>query len=122
MIKASELRIGNWVSNGEIPTKIDGLNKSAYLDPDGVWYYFGSIYPIPINETWLIRIGFNKESKPSSALEAFRVYTKDIIVYNTSHGHFWLNKSYGWFDEPVYVHQLQNLYYALTGDELISIK
>lgn len=110
MIDARELRIGNWVFNKATERK---QIKEVYSDC--------SIYdPIPLTEEWLIRAGFeiayssnfrlkfdhpkftecgfDYSHVPDKSMEGFRYY-----------GHYIKIK---------WVHQLQNLFFCLSGEEL----
>lgn len=125
-MKASELRIGNWIKSqfGGIQQAVDvmcdGINT---LKHEGINYEF--IEPIPLTEEWLLKFGFQKDDNGC--------YWVNLLTH-----YFELEKSdCFWF--PVYaqipefshekeqrvslnciehVHQLQNLYFALTGEEL----
>ncbi len=110
MIEAKELRIGNWFVNhlnqleqvGQIRwLAIYMVNKSALID----------IKPIPLTEEWLIKFGFK--------------LSKDGKYYNGRDSPiFWVyGNQYGMSGLPLstsfsHVHSLQNLYFALTGEEL----
>lgn len=92
-----ELRIGNYVNIEDTILRID-LQEL---------YYNSSIMtPIPLTEEWLLKFGFEK------AYETCYQY-KDFI----------LNDKFIMMDIDItiqlkHVHQLQNLYFALTGEEL----
>ena len=104
-MKANELRIGNWVSNGEIEFQI--TSKDIYHRDVRVYGSF--IKGIPITPEWLERVGF--VSKPNNLFILGKIELRyyrgrsDVLVRG-------INVSYK------YVHQLQNLYFALTGEEL----
>ena len=110
-MKAQELRIGNLV-------KIEGENHKLYdifgtgqigTVRLGINYMsnIGEIEPIPLTEEWLVKFGF----KPLS-----NDWQKDGIIIHTRKRGYVLRKSV-----PIvkYVHNLQNLYFALIGKELI---
>jgi hypothetical protein len=71
--------------------------------------------PIPLTEEWLIKFGFTEEYR-SKMHSTF--YTENLSYY------FWYEnkRQYASFKGTdivcQYVHQLQNLYFALTGEEL----
>ena len=72
--------------------------------------------PIPLTEEWLIKFGFEMVQMDSNSGK-YEVYSKYKLTYNTFHGWWLFNKRLD--RTPVkYVHQLQNLYFALTGEEL----
>ena len=100
-MKASELRIGNYVYVEHDKNNLELLK----FDFESGWY-MEYIKPIPLTEEWLLKFGFEK------AYETCYQY-KDFI----------LNDKFIMMDIDItiqlkHVHQLQNLYFALTGEEL----
>ena len=96
-MKPNELRIGNWVKNGnayEAQVTIEILKVAKIFNP------------IPLTEEWLLKFGFKPFVKDWSL--------HGVVIHTRKRG-FVLRKSV-----PIiqYVHQLQNLYFALTGEEL----
>jgi hypothetical protein len=130
-MKATELRIGNYYQyagdNGIIYTQVKEIkyNQFGLLgDFDGT--NFEICKPIPLTEEWLLKFGF--ENLPTD--EPFFKRHK-IEVFKFSKGNFFLlggnNTNYGiglhniWQGMEIniqHVHELQNLYFALTGEEL----
>lgn len=117
-MKASELRIGNLILvDGKID-EITGIKKSTVFFSDGFQMFIaGGIEPIPLTEEWLIKFGFNKTVDHPRR----KLYEHDDICP------LWFSDKQGITDfyasgvrisECKYVHQLQNLYFALTGEEL----
>ena len=126
MINHTELRCGNKVhiSGKEYPNE-------RLVATVGEIHYFGStlecdfgegeedcdidhedLIPIPLSEEWLIRAGFEKYSD-----KEFYIYTSkenEVRFYKSDSD--W-NLAY-FITETRYVHQLQNLYFWLTGEEL----
>jgi hypothetical protein len=125
-MKANELRIGNWYyTNDGKPEQIDGHGISQFQDGEVLGEVNDFIKPIPLTEEWLLRFGFTKG------------YTKwgynipDWMFDITAFIGIGLNGNKQWFNlycvngetkqviqSIYYVHQLQNLYFALTGQEL----
>lgn len=122
-MKANELRIGNWVRH---------YNSWSYRQPDQGpflefdfqwddrdWYGVGEacmeidkIEAIPITPEWLKKFGFEYEKQTVGGWERWE--NKRIKL---------LDKKFTWgigeYSPYIqYVHQLQNLYFALTGEEL----
>jgi hypothetical protein len=131
MIKATELRIGNYITYQGKQITVEGVSVSGYIyhskgQFDGS---IGSAYvpfePIPLTEDWLVRFGFEKEVKQSDSVYiSDNVYRLNIFEYATSCGT--MNLEIDYYDQHAsfttnikYVHQLQNLYFYLTGEELI---
>jgi len=106
MVQANELRIGNYISyKNERWIKV-GYHEIRYA----VLYPDTSYYPIPLTFEILEKAGFELQIGMMS-------WEKEgvIICYETIANFFRL---YPMTNRINYVHQLQNLYYALTGEEL----
>lgn len=102
MIQANELRIGNWVSIGEMSYR--PLNK---VIPE----LCSSYEPIELTPEILIDCGFEK------GLDHFW-YSPNIEIGVLFHDSG-LTVTTQSVSRPVtHLHQLQNLYFALTGEEL----
>lgn len=120
-MKASELRIGNYVKCEcldfeEDYIQLDNIHQKGTIKNDNP-YSIVELKPIPLTEEWLIKFGF-------------KIYGKDDIPNSPSDwnwGKIGFNISLTYETKKVqytninleYVHQLQNLYFALTGQELI---
>jgi hypothetical protein len=117
-MKASELRIGNWVSNyKDTPTQIlEWTGNEAYLTKGRKAYGIKTSSPIPLTEDWLVRFGFEKIEEEEFEIELL----SNRISVNISHWTYQIGYSIYWTNEIEiqHVHQLQNLYFALTGEEL----
>lgn len=133
-MKANELRIGNLVKSGKgiylVSTisefeimVLKSVKDGEYIECSNVIYQ-----PIPLTEEWLIKFGFERQvgtkgcnewilkewsiedrSEESDSflkdnpdiIDCFGVWRWDVYLHDIKH-----------------VHQLQNLYFALTGEEL----
>jgi len=118
------LRIGNWYNQFGNEHQVDGsIIQSLQDSPDSqIW-----CKPIPLTEEWLLKFGFTRQTAPNnlpcSDFGRFRIYwpsnSKNASL------HFRPNET-EWFpfiiNKIEYVHQLQNLYFALTGEELTLIE
>jgi hypothetical protein len=110
-----ELRIGNYIQHIEDKTmsSIDMFYGSEiYIDEWGCGTTeLKECEPIPLTEEWLLKFGFKKYGKT------------ELFKKNSFTLKFWDNKLY-WNDyrwssnELKHVHQLQNLYFAITREEL----
>jgi len=123
-MKASELRIGNWINfNNKIGGQVHGvdINGNYQITPlffrgEREDFEINNYYrPIPLNEEWLLKFGFEKRS---------HLYSVDIdrynkINYNSDQKIFFSGQlGFSIQHDIQYVHQLQNLYKALTNEEL----
>ena len=122
-MNAKELRIGNLVykslksGNGRKIECKTNMHDLLRIEEDRIFNY----EPIEITEEWLLKFGFENVHTDW--------FYKDIVKTNSyqfcfniclSNGKITLDSG---FDENSiiklkYVHQLQNLYFALTGAEL----
>ena len=124
-MKANELRIGNWINSqfGGIQEVVDvmcdGVNTLKY---EGINYEF--INPIPLTEEWLLKFGFEKDFDGSFMFGIISIFKDKRLKQNV---YIYTESTYKYSDgqwvvildlKLQYVHQLQNLYFALTGEEL----
>jgi hypothetical protein len=124
MINPKELMIGNYLYceySDEIiqvtEIKNDGVYASSNKTVIERYYYYEELHPIPIDEKWIIDFGF-RDLDYVFVLNAGRkkllVNWSTRIVSSNIRNNFYLNK----YKHIKYIHQLQNLYFALTGKEL----
>ncbi len=120
-MKANELRIGNYVNFGIVnePIKLTGG-----IDSENSTIIMAQ--PIPLTEEWLLKFGFVKDTQ----IFDIQYYEKQFLKASTLSIQLCngicekRNASIGYDLEWIFigdikhVHQLQNLYHALTGKEL----
>lgn len=117
-LKSSDIRIGNYLEfDGElsIVKEIDeqGLVVDIPKLEEKEWIDLFQFSVIPLTEEWLINLGFNNSQVSS-------LFTNKIALRNSIKSKFTLRVSDALAEiEVKYVHQLQNLYHALTGEELM---
>jgi hypothetical protein len=116
-MNAKELRIGNLFINpfGDI----ESVSKIDFINDRLNDFTFNSCKPIPLTEEWPVKFGFEKHGE-WYILDAFQMPTglHISILHNiTTLGS---NEEYE-IPHIKYVHSLQNLYFALTG-EVLEIK
>jgi hypothetical protein len=116
-MKANELRIGNLVNyliedNFEDPSK---WYQETYIDAEDLLILSkkgcDNYQPIPITEERLLKFGFEHWD-----IKAWAIKGK-ISIYKQD-GVFWYIAHSGNEVCLEHVHQLQNLYFALIGEEL----
>jgi hypothetical protein len=149
-MKANELRIGNWIMDrGGKEWQIDHwetMNKVSakpqtmmcdgfLMETHPYTEYVDYLYPIPLTEEWLLRMGFEKSQEQWYTIKYFtdcELATEQMaITYNLSSNRCAVFDAIEETDivnilsYPIYtskkvlfVHQLQNLYFALTNEEL----
>lgn len=112
MIDVKELRIGNWVICEKTQIYVTG-QVIQQVDEHEM-----NITPIPLSEEWLLRFGFVEKTEHNSINGSFwtgmlgeipiRFYKPNDVAISVADRKRYVH----------YVHQLQNLYFALTGNEL----
>ena len=113
-MKAEELRIGNIILLDDEEIILTGIKGNTVFWKNGfdMTGLTGSeIKPIPLTEEWLLKFGFVQF--PASNLwdkEDFWAIYKKVNTDEWRCDHLEMQFKY--------VHQLQNLYFALTGEEL----
>jgi len=118
MIQPNELRLGNRLSLSGKITAVRGVVYDEYTDGFGVYCETGIVAisaftPIPLTEELLVKCGFVDNDTTQ--------YRKDDLIYDG--GYIYLYSYNDGEPDPrlakcEYLHQLQNLIFALTGEEL----
>lgn len=120
-MKANELRIGNWIteplSDDKNPFQIWGIYHEKGNDKINnlpITYF----EPIPLTEEWLLKFGFELDYKSDYSISYGHIKNcKFSYKFNITENKSWL-EYHGGAIECKYAHQLQNIYFALTGEEL----
>jgi len=113
-MKANELRIGNYLNFFDKAfVKIVSIRKdnTYYIESKKehtTYYHVIDAYePIPLTEEWLLKFGFEKHLNIFINKQGWCIYFENGILR--------------WQSVILeHVHQLQNLYFALTGEELTT--
>lgn len=110
-MKANELRIGNLILDNKEVKKVTSGMLSNW---DIIKRDYGGYNPIPITEEWLLKFGFEKPAHTWCG-DKFHLtnYDRDHSLWCVA-----MNKNNAIIANIRYLHQLQNLYFALTGEEL----
>lgn len=128
-MKAEELRIGNYVNDndnniveiesiwGKLMVSFNTLSDKTLITR----FPTKHLKTIQLTEEWLIKFGFTKKKhkwKDNSISENL-FFIKNYFIEFTNDGILFCELHYSgqsWFICHIdYVHQLQNLYFALTG-------
>ena len=130
-MEQNEIRVGNWLND---PRPFNEDTKKFFKMPDNGYFKAKArdievaelFEPIPLTEEILLKCGFKKtEEYYASYEENIDVYTIgcfDIAFIDNEYKLWFCIEedpfySFSW-TEIKYVHQLQNLYFSLTGQEL----
>jgi len=121
MINVKELRIGNLISDYQNNTiKVLGISD---VYNDGNYYIIsengGSIdddhKPIPLTPEILLKCGFTSDKW----LMSFHLGENKMWIDKTSNEFYWVfGRKETKYLRIKYLHQLQNLFYSLTNEEL----
>lgn len=113
-MKQQELRLGNLVILPETPF------EPCEVTIEMLKHFGEDLLPIPLTEEWLIKFGFVEKY-----MSCHRRWTKDglridqITDEDFEGGKIPQEQIFFYNDKEIsYVHQLQNLYFALTEEEL----
>jgi len=133
-MQSNELRIGNYVTliDDNEPDEvvilltideIDGcyynsmpFQGTLYNQIDNCWCFFKIIHPTPLTVDWLKNFGFKRRK-----VQHKHHWENKIVIIEFSDGEFMTYTGHDIRHTPLlkYVHELQNLHYALTHTELI---
>lgn len=137
----SELRIGNFVNHntkGIVEIKGNKPHSGDYmLVLDDEWVYLKNSKPIFLTEQWLINFGMEMpinedpifeygKGEYNDCFNHFKKTSQSLIDASFEYDgkEFWADSNGFWFKimhtytHVEYVHQFQNLIFALTGKEL----
>lgn len=118
-MQANELRIGNHILLKDKVVKLCGVTDNGfyvYEDRNSVFNLIEKAKPIELTEEILLKCGFEFKPKGEEVYEQFWI-CNDFEIWQHSEGfcHDFLNGG-----DVNYLHQLQNLYFALTNEELLN--
>lgn len=133
MINAKELRIGNKFKGMEMIQTvfeiIDNTDRGQIIqrgyenlitcEENGNQYKPIEIRPVPLTKEWLLKFGYRQGSMKNCYFKEWGRNGVEIIVHDYHYkGGFEVQLSESKYKSVESVHQLQNLYFALTGEEL----
>lgn len=116
-MEAKELMQGNYVlfhlkGEDNVITVTD-ITKGYIGCDEATLLAFKYIQPIPLTEDWLLKFGF------VPLIQGTGFNTTEIVIFNPSDDQPYYKFIYAkWTVRIYYVHQLQNLYFALTQTHL----
>lgn len=133
-MNATELRIGNLVNyyNENIVFEVIGIDKfglivksphtnEILIEDEETWIELDQFEPISLTEEWLFKFGFEKNTIDRETVIFNRINsTEKLQLFNGRIIYGILGVSqYEWSEAKILmVHQLQNIYFILTGKEL----
>jgi len=139
-MKANELRIGNKLYFCNRSHIVMGISINLLFIENDFKHVIGpyeieDFSPIPLTEDCLVKFGFNKiEDTHRKIINEEDLCVYEMLLIDPCNDAGYIVQYYEVFDtnpetddyrfvslqnEVKYVHQLQNLYFALTGEELV---
>jgi hypothetical protein len=120
-MRVLELRIGNMLESDGVIVTIDG--RSIFdIWTDEHLKIPTKYKPIAITSGWLERFGFHRSDLINKSPSFFFTYVGGSELHvNPENGVVWIERGDNIFNNPAlieHVHQLQNLYFALTAQDL----
>ena len=109
-MKKNEVRHGNLVIYGGHQTTIDEKEIIHFVR------FYDKYEPIPLTEEWLLKFGFERIDGMWT-ISNFNGYLTKYLPLNGENGYKYFVSHCGMLNIR-FVHQLQNIYFALTGEEL----
>ena len=108
-----ELRIGNLVDIGKEVNELELVDFVDMYENDTLKHFD----PIPLNKDWLVKLGFKQMYFLGAKIN---YYVKGNLIYSIIDRHVeYKNGSINFIIRKCeHVHDLQNLYHAITGEEL----
>jgi hypothetical protein len=125
-MKVQELRIGNLVKFDGVNYKVESIHLEGCVGLNDIMYEevnIDDLKPINLTEEWLIKFGFKYkeagEYKKSGYFLEIINQDQDTFIFANNKLQVSIYTLSIFIDINIeYLHQLQNLYFALTGKEL----
>lgn len=132
-MKAEELRIGNYITSSRQYFKEPVIGVVYQVSNAGICFEYDEqgemrgisnplkhILPIHLTEEWLIKFGFRKIETEFSSFFAKEWGTNgvEIVKWSKTYNAFMYELCQSKDKHIEYCHQLQNLFFALSGEEI----
>jgi hypothetical protein len=130
MIRLQDLKAGDIVMaefEGQlrqgVVTDINKENKEIAVETDvqEFWFTPSHLYPIPLSEEQLLKLGFDKQENDDGTVKylkgAFRIFLPKKGDF--SNLEIWWREDRRHLTNPISVHELQNHYLQMTKVELV---
>ena len=120
VLKESDLRIGNFIkvisSNKTFDSFITQAKGYDIVRIEEKSFNYWNYEPVILDEGWLLKLGFSEIGGCNE--KDFTNGDYNIFINSIGEVNFLFFIQGDWYQKLDYVHQLQNLYFALKGREL----
>ena len=125
MIKFNELKVGDYVLadydgqrwEGEV-VRLNGDEKQVCVQTDvqEFWFDGNNLYPIPLDESQLFKLGFQKEELANGEVKYLKGAFRVLLHKPNDFSNFevWYREDRRHFTQPLTVHEFQNRYMSMT--------
>jgi hypothetical protein len=125
MIKFNEIKVGDYLiadndgdkKQGEV-TDINGDEKQICVDTgtQGFWYELDQLFPIPLDESQLLKLKFHREAMPDGSVKYLKGAFRILLPAKDDFSHFeiWYRDEKRHILQPIFVNDLQNHFYEMT--------
>jgi hypothetical protein len=125
MVKVSELKVGDYVIaefegtrwDGEV-TRLNNDEKQICIrtEVQEFWYEPEHVFPIPINDEYLKKLNFTKETMPDGVVKYKKGSFRLVIPKENDFSiiEMWYREDHRDAPQVQYIHQLQNQYLQMT--------
>lgn len=133
MIKVNDLKIGNWFidnegaycNKGDIVKVINiseyGVNEYHDMGASGRCH-FEMAEPIILTKEWLLKFGFSEYIRGGRDIVFQRLAGSFYsVIFESNKISFTNNVQFIMLQHIKFVHQLQNLFFCITGEELLKV-
>ena len=123
-MEIKELRIGNIIKFSEDGTifEVGSIETNGFTvqnEYETTWIETECFEPIPLTEEWLLKLGFElKTNNSPQTFQKIGQYNFKVKKWKSNLSGVDLSGCNNLGRKIKYVHQLQNLYFALTNQEL----
>src|SRR5262249_40618698 len=130
MIKITDLKFGDIVSAEYEGQQLEGMVTDINREDREVcvetsvqefWYKPDHLYPIPLNEEQLLKLGFTRHENGDASVKymkgSFRVLLPRKNDFSTME--IWWREDHRYLSQQISVHELQNHYLQMTKVELV---
>ena len=118
-LQNNELRIGNYIKFHNTITKVEGFSiwDNLIQSDNFAERELKDFEPIPLTEEWLLKFGIDFTSEKEWYQLTFTIKGLLFETASSMEG-FTYNLCFDNMINIKYVHQLQNIYFCLCGEEL----